>query len=85
MIIDRGQPYAYRWQAVYGTDTCYIPIANLRGISWQEDAKGAVTKLMLRTGGGTSAHVFAQDNPSIESYAAFLSALPGVARETNAA
>jgi len=85
MIIDRGQAYAYRWHAVYGTDAWYIPIANLRGISWQEDSKDAAIDLILRTGGGTSTHVFAHDNPSIESYAAFLSALPDVAQETKAA
>ena len=82
MIVGRGPAYAYRWQAAYGTDTSYIPIANLRSVAWQEDAGNAAINLILRTGAGSSVHVFAHDNPSIESYAAFLSALPDVAQET---
>jgi hypothetical protein len=84
MIVGRGQAYADRWQSIYGADTCFIPIANLRGIAWQEDARHAAVNLILRTDGGASVHVFARDNPSIASYAAFLSALPDVARETKA-
>ena len=85
MIIDRGQPYAYRWQAIYGSDTWYIPVANLRRADWQEDATNAAIDLTLGTGGGTSSHVFAQDNPWVESYAAFLSALLEEAPDTMAA
>jgi hypothetical protein len=84
-IIGRSQAYAYRWQPIYGSETSYIPIANLRGVAWHDDPKHAATNLVLRTGGGASVHVFARDNPSIESYAAFLSALPNVAPETTAA
>lgn len=83
-IIGRSQAYAYRWQVVYGSETSYIPIANLRGVAWQEDPKHAATNLTLRTGGGASVHVFARDNPSIEPYAAFLSALPNVAQDATA-
>jgi hypothetical protein len=71
-VIGRGQPYAYRWQAIYGTDTCFIPIANLRSVSWQDDARNAATDLELGTSGGSSHHVFTQDNTSIEPYAGFL-------------
>ena len=84
MVVGRGQAYADRWQGVYGVDVCYIPIDNLRGVTWQDDAKNAAINLTLRTGGGTSVHVFADDNLSIASYAAFLSALPDVAQETKA-
>jgi hypothetical protein len=76
-IVDRGGAYAYRWQAVYGVATCHIPIANLRGVAWQDDARHAATVLTLETSGGTSFHVFSRDNPSIEPYAAWLSRLAG--------
>ena len=76
--------YAYRWQAVYGSETSYIPIANLRGADWQDDARHVATNLTLRTDGGASVHAFARDNPSVESYAAFLSALPGVVQAATA-
>jgi hypothetical protein len=85
MIIDRGQAYAYRWHTVYGTDTCYIPVTNLRGVVWQADAQNGAVNLVLETGGGTSVYVFAHDNPRIESYAAFLSNLLDVAQEKTAA
>jgi hypothetical protein len=76
-IIDRGSTYAYRWQAVYGVATCHIPIANLRGVAWQDDAQHAATVLTLETSGGTSVHVFSRDNPSIEPYATWLTRLAG--------
>jgi hypothetical protein len=74
-IVDRGAAYAYRWQAVYGVGTLHIPIANLRSVSWRDDARHAATVLALETGGGTSVHVFSRDNPSIQPYAAWLSRL----------
>ena len=83
-IVDRGGAYAYRWQAVYGVGTLHIPIANLRGVSWQDDARHAATVLTLETSGGTSVHVFSRDNPSIEPYAAWLSKLAGEPREAAA-
>jgi hypothetical protein len=78
-IVGRGQAYAYRWQAIYGTDTTYLPIDNLSGVAWQVDPPNAATNLVLHTGGSSSVHAFASDNPSIEAYAAFLSSLPHAA------
>jgi hypothetical protein len=80
MIVDRGRGYAYRWDAVYDVDTRWIPLANIRGLAWAVDAGNAAVDLHLRTGVGTSVHVFAIDNPSIGAYDAFLSALPNVTR-----
>lgn len=79
-IVGRGQAYAYRWQAIYGTDTTYIPIDNLTGVAWEDDTANAAVNLVLRTGGGSSVHVFARGNPSIGPYAAYLSSLPQMAR-----
>ena len=74
-IIDRGTAYAYRWQAVYGVRTTFLPLVNLREAAWREDAGHATVVLELRTSGGTLEQVFSRDNPSIEAYAAYLSEL----------
>ena len=74
-IIDRGATYAYRWQAVYGVRTTFMPLVNLREATWRDDAAHATTVLELRTSGGTVEQVFSRDNPSMESYASYLSAL----------
>jgi hypothetical protein len=84
-IVSRGRAYAYRWGAVYDVDTCYIPLVNVVSIAWHADAKNAATDLALRTSGGASVHVFSCDNPSLESYGRFLSALPNVVHQTNGA
>jgi hypothetical protein len=84
IVMGRHQAYADRWQRVYGADIWYIPLANLRGVAWQEEAGNAAVDLTLRTGSGASVHVFAQDNPWIESYAAFLSALGASGRPSRA-
>ncbi len=84
MIVGRGRRYATWWQGDYGADACYIPLANIRGATWHEDAQHGALELVLRTGGGVSRHAFARDNPSIGPYAAFLSSLPQPSRATEA-
>jgi hypothetical protein len=81
-IVDRGQPYAHRWQSVYGADICYIPIANVRAAAWHHDARNGASDLILGTGGGSCSYVFEDDNPTLGAYATFLAALPGVTRES---
>jgi hypothetical protein len=76
-IIDRGAIYAYRWQAIYGVRTTFVPLANLRGVRWHEDEAHATTVLDLATSGGSIEQVFGRDNPTLERYAAFLSAYAG--------
>jgi hypothetical protein len=74
-IFDRGQVHAYRWETILGTDTCYIPLANLRSARWHEDPSGWTVTLSLGTSGGENRYGFVSGNPSVEPYAAFLSAL----------
>ena len=85
MIVGRGRRYATWWQGDTGSATCYIPLANIRAVAWREDAKHGATELVLQTGGGTSVHVFSRGNPSVPSYAEFLSSLSGVTGATWAA
>ena len=74
-IISRGKTYKYRGQAVYGIDTCHIPLANLRGHAWEPgNGNTAVQTLTLQTAGGDAAYTFLRDNPALEAYTAFLAA-----------
>jgi hypothetical protein len=75
IIFGRGQPYAYRWESIYGLDTWYIPLANVGQVTWREDAGNRAMELEIGTDGGASRHVFAADNPSVEGYAAFFTSL----------
>jgi len=80
-IIGRGRTYAYRWQATYGTDICYIPTANITAVSWDEGATdAATTSLTLRTASGDQVWAFNRDNPSLDSYRTFLATLPVMAQ-----
>ena len=76
-IINRGKIYRYKGQTVYGMDTYTIPISNIANVTWETDPKNAaVLNLILEIGGRYVSFAFVRDNPSIRSYARFLSALP---------
>jgi hypothetical protein len=74
-VIDRGREHAYRWENVLGADICYIPLTNLRTAQWQTDPRSRTLTLSLGTSGGESRYGFMSGNPSVEPYAAYLSAL----------
>ena len=42
-IIDRGQPYAYRWQSVYGRAETWIPLADITAVDWDWGTGEAAT------------------------------------------
>ena len=72
-FIDRGGAYAYRWQAVYGVTSRFMPIANLRGVAWRGRCASAChDRARPRDQWGLDFHVFSRDNASIERYAAWL-------------
>jgi len=77
-VVDRGRPYAYRWQTVYGRRVTWIPIANITDIAWQDDAgHPAVATLVVKTSGGHGLWVFARDNPGLADYRELLAQLTG--------
>jgi len=84
IILSRGQDFAFRWDAVYRVDTLYVPAPNVRDVSWESDRRNGATRLVLRTDGGPSRFVFAEDNPTIVPYTAYLSSLASAARSTTA-
>jgi hypothetical protein len=75
VVISRGKEYAYRWDVLYRVDTSFMPLANISDASWEGDERDGVVRLALRTGADAGSFIFAEDNPSIDPYAAFLSAL----------
>ncbi len=72
MILDRGQPWAFRWETVYGVDTWYVPLANIREVTWRDDPANRSCELLIRTAGGAIRQVFDGDGPRPQEYAAFL-------------
>lgn len=74
-VMDRGQPYAYRWQSVYGRLKTWIPLANITGATWDDDPGGVTSTLTVGTRGGRCSWAFLRDNPTIAPYAAFLARL----------
>ena len=83
IITGRGKAFKYRWQTEYGTDRHFIPVGNIRGASWLEDAQEtAVLHLNLETAGRTASFAFVSDNPWIPTYDRFLKAVPEWESET---
>lgn len=75
-IIDRGQAIKYKWQAVYGTRVTYVPLSEIIGVGWMPDPNnGAIVNLNLEIDGGSLSFSLLRDNPSIPTYADFLSAV----------
>lgn len=70
LILDRDRRYAYRWEAVYGGATTYVPLASVRGVERRDAAE--VTVSAIRTDGGDVSHVFSSDNPWVDGYLDFL-------------
>ena len=84
-IISRDKTYRYKWQVIHGQDTSYIPIDNITGVTWEAEPKNtAVYHLTLQTAGGNVSFAFVRENPSLPSYARFLSELYGLPDGSNA-
>lgn len=83
-VLTRGQAYAYRWESVYGLETTWIPLANVRSVTWRAEAAAATESLVLDTGGGDCTFVFDAANPAIEPYRTYLQGLTGLKRDAAA-
>jgi hypothetical protein len=75
LVMDRGQPFAYRWQSVYGREVSWIPLANITHADWHDDPRSVTTTLIVGTRGGERRWLFLRDNPTVPAYAGFLSRL----------
>ncbi len=74
-VIDRGRPFVYRWQSVYGRRETVIPLANVRDTEWDESGDANTTTLTVRTDGGDCRWVFTRDRPGTAGYREWLAAL----------
>ncbi|MGD8485928.1 MAG: hypothetical protein PVH07_04740 [Chloroflexota bacterium] len=82
-IIDRGQPYAYRWQSVYGRAETWLPLANITAVDWDwgpDEAEAAPVTVTVSTRAGDLRWVFTPNNPTIGHYRRFLTAVGEVNR-----
>jgi hypothetical protein len=72
MVMDRGRPYAYRWQTVYGREETWVPLANITRAAWDDDPRAATATLTIGTGDSERQWTFLHGNPTLAPYAAFL-------------
>lgn len=66
-FIDRGSTYAHRWQTIYGRRELFMPVANVRDVSWEVAEDGSAT-LTVRSDGGAGSWAFAGDLNRLEPY-----------------
>ncbi len=79
-VIDRGRPYAYRWQTVYGREETFMPLANITTVTWDNVRDDTLTTLSISTEGGTPSWAFTTDNASLVTYRAWLNELSAISR-----
>lgn len=82
-VVDRGQPYAYRWQTVYGRTETWIPLANITAVDWDwgaEQADSSPVTVTMSTGAGGNVWVFTPNNPTLGHYRRYLTEVQQVTR-----
>lgn len=82
-VIDRGQPYAYRWQSVYGRAETWIPLADITAIDWDwgpDEATTAPVTVTISTGAGDLSWIFTPNNATLGHYRRFLTAVGEITR-----
>jgi hypothetical protein len=82
-VVDRGQPYAYRWQSIYGRTETWIPLANITASEWDwgpDEADTAPVTVVVNTSAGDLSWVFTPNNGTIGHYRRFLTAVGEVTR-----
>jgi hypothetical protein len=76
--LGRGRRFAFRWQSIYGTETCHIPVHRIQAAHWHES--GRVRELELSTDGGSVRYAFITDDAALEGYATYLDTVVAGAR-----
>ena len=68
-IVGRGRTWAFRWQAVYGKETLYLPLERIVSAELSEEpSNSAMTRLLIMTGISKHPFVLGKDNPDAEEY-----------------
>ncbi len=72
-ILNRGRSWAYRWQAVYGKESLYIPLERLREITEKNFGENqSLASVFLSTDGSEHGYVFTTENPALNNYRSFI-------------
>lgn len=68
-IISRGRSWAYRWQAVYGRETLFLPLDHLARVDEDENVRNHGTSVLrLLTRASQHSYIFTEGNPAMERY-----------------
>lgn len=71
-IIDRGRKWGYRWQAIYGKETLFLPVNNIRKINRLPDTLDWIESLTFHTEVTGHSFLLVKANPGLEIYAGLL-------------
>ena len=68
-IINRGRTWGYRWQAIYGKETLFLPLEKIRRIDReQEKSSRGIENLIFQTAGSRHCFSFTKENPALSDY-----------------
>jgi len=68
-IINRGRTWKYRWQAVYGKETLFLPLEKIRTVSLEPEKSGqGIRNLIFQTEGSHHTFSFLEENPLLLDY-----------------
>ncbi|MCK5737459.1 MAG: hypothetical protein KAH21_13325, partial [Spirochaetaceae bacterium] len=68
-IINRGGTWGYRWQAIYGKETLFLPLENIMDINREhEKSSRGIENLIFQTAGSSHSFSFTRENPSLSGY-----------------
>lgn len=68
-IISRGRTWGYRWQAIYGKETLFLPLEKIRRIDReQEKSNRGIENLIFQTAGSRHSFSFTKENPALSDY-----------------
>jgi len=82
LVIGRDRRWGYRWQAIYGTETLYLPLEKIRGVeAGTEESAPGVLWIVILADDSEFRFGFMPDNPFFEEYRKLLEKLgsPGPA------
>ncbi len=68
-IINRGRTWGYRWQAIYGKETLFLPLENIMDMNREyEKSSRGIENLIFQTAGSRHSFSFTRENPALPGY-----------------
>jgi len=72
-IVSRGRKWGYRWQAIYGKETLYLPLEKLKAMQKSPEKNNqGIESVDLETDGSSHAFLFVSSNPILTDYPGIL-------------